>query len=368
MFRIGAQAVNKAEVTLFGSYVSRFCKPDSDADFSLTYRNFCPWLVGIEKVDLQNAKRLARFAKMATEEGMLHSKFIQAKIPVVQFSDNASGIPCDVSIGNVGGVENSQILFEIKNVHPDLIGAYIHIVKEWGKAREVIAPEKQMFNSFTVTTMALMVLQELAILPVFFKTSGPCGELTLEDAKQALDGWQPPEVYRALKTDEQIGEAILFLLQKFAEYYSKFDFKEGTVSLICPRRRRTHYQETVAKYLALYGEIKRSKWEAHHKEHRKEVGDFSEEDFKDAMINEESQRPFASPYIVEDFVNFINCGRRVPVSRMGSFVTEIKRLDELVNRTDDTLVYADIFKSSNRIPKFAHFEGTGVIGKREMRF
>ena len=66
---IAAMSANKANVELFGSYISGFCKPTSDADFSFTYRNFSPWLQGIPKVDDQNGKKLIRFSKEAAAQG-----------------------------------------------------------------------------------------------------------------------------------------------------------------------------------------------------------------------------------------------------------------------------------------------------------
>ena len=367
LMSVATQAVNKAELQLFGSYVSRFCKPTSDADFSLVYRNFSPWLIGIAKVDIANAKRLARFAKIATEAGFSNPKFIQAKIPVVQCVDPGGGVPCDVSIGNVGGVENSKILGKIRDLHPDVIGAYVHTIKEWGKAREFIAPEKQMFNSFTVTTMAIMVLQELAIVPVFHKTTGECGEVTLADAEEKLDAWTVPDVYARLSKDEDIGEGVFFLLQKFAEYYSKFDFKTGTVSLICPRRIRPIYHEVSSIYLNRHAEIKRAKWVDHHRDHFNEVGAFSEEDLSEAMANEESQRPHASPFVVEDLVNYINSGRRVTAARVPHVHSELQRLYDILHK-EDVVTVKELMQPSNKLPRFSNFEGSGVIGKREMSF
>lgn len=60
---------------------------------------------------------------------------IHAVIPVVQFVDPHSTIHCDVTIGNIGGVVNSKILGKLREIYPDFYGAYIHTVKQWGKAR-----------------------------------------------------------------------------------------------------------------------------------------------------------------------------------------------------------------------------------------
>ena len=333
---IAAMSANKASVELFGSYISGFCKPTSDADFSFTYRSFSHWLQGISKVDDQNGKRLIRFSKEATAQGFINTRYIEARIPVVQMVDSVTDIHCDVSIGNVGGVENSKILRMVHDIHPDLIGAYVHLVKEWGKAREVIAPDKAMFNSFTMTTMALMVLQELGIVPVLHSPTGTFGELTVVDATRHLEHWKLPPIYDTLDTDDKLGEAVLFLLQKFAEYYTRFDFKTGTVSLMYPRRLRSIYAEIVATHLELMSDYKKNEWEKHHEEHKSD-GPFDLNDFSEAMKNEAKQRVSNSPFVVEDFVNYVNCGRRVVAPRVPLVQKEFQRLHDLLMRQDAQL-------------------------------
>ena len=339
---ITSMSANKAGLELFGSYISGFCKPTSDADFSFTYRNFSPWLQGIPKVDDQNGKKMIRFSKEAAAQGFQNVRYIPARIPVVQMVDSVTDIHCDVSIGNVGGVENSKILRLVHDIHSDLIGSYIHLVKEWGKAREVIAPEKATFNSFNVTTMALMVLQELGLVPVLHSPSGEFGELTVEDAEKHLSNWQLPPIYSTLDTDDKLGEAVFFLLQKFAEYYSSFDFRTGTVSLMYPRRLRTIYQEIVAKHLDLMANRKRDEWTKHHEEHPSE-GSFDENDFSAAMQNEARQRVHNSPYVVEDFVNYVNCGRRVVPTRVPMITKEFQRLREMLT-AESTVSFEEVFK------------------------
>ncbi|PWU95412.1 hypothetical protein C4B63_22g64 [Trypanosoma cruzi] len=365
---IGLRSVNKAHVELFGSHVSGFCKPTSDVDLSLTYRNFSPWLQGMERVDEQNNKRMMRFSKEAAEMGMEDVRYIRARIPVVQFIDSLSGLHCDLSIGNVGGVENSKILAAIREVFPDFYRAYIHLVKEWGKAREVIAPERSTFNSFTVTTMALMVLQELGLLPVFSKPTGEFGELTLPDVQLQLESFKLPAIYDSLQgDDEKLGEAVFFCLQRFAEYYSKYDFRSGTVSLIHPRRHRSVYEKVVKQYLERLGVKKRIEWEKHLAEH-KEDGAFDENDFSAAMQNEATQRPCTSPFVVEDFVNYVNCGRRVQATRVQHVQQEFNRLHEMLVNKEAELDFEEVFRESDVVPRFHGFEGVGARDPRVKTF
>ncbi|KAG8347552.1 Mitochondrial Editosome like Complex TUTase [Trypanosoma vivax] len=365
---IGVLAVNKAHVELFGSHVSGFCTPTSDADISLTYRNFSPWLQGMERVDEQNNKRMTRFGKEAAAMGMENVRYIRARIPVVQFTDSVTGIHCDVSIGNVGGVENSKILAAIRQIYPDFYGAYIHLVKAWGKAREVIAPERSTFNSFTVTTMALMVLQELGLLPVFSKPSGELGELTLSDVELLIEQFKLPPIYNSLEgDDEKLGEAVFFCLQRFAEYYTKYNFQAGTVSLIHPRRHRSVYERVVRRHLELLSARKRQEWEKHIAEH-KEDGPLDENDFSAALQNETTQRPSTSPFVVEDFVNYVNCGRRVQPTRVRHIQQEFSRLREMLIDKENELRFEEVFRESDVVPRFHGFDGVGARDHRVKTF
>ena len=305
---IAQQCVNKPEVECFGSFVTGFCKPTSDVDMSLTYRNHNWLLLGHPKVDEQASKKLSKFSKSAAAMGMDSVRYVEARIPVVSFVDGITSLNCDVSIGNVGGVENSKMLRMMHHVHRDLIGCFVHSVKEWGKAREVIAPDRGTFNSFTVTTMALMVLQELGILPVFSNPSGKYGELTVKDVETALVGWKLPPAYDRVVSDDDLAEANLFLLSSFGQYYSALDYKIATVSLICPRRLRSGYQQSASSYLDKLSKDKKKVWEEFNNELK--LGPVDDYDFCEAMRAEQVQRPHTSPFVVEDIANMVNCGRR----------------------------------------------------------
>jgi hypothetical protein len=351
--QIASQSCNKPEVQFFGSFATGFCKADADADFSLTYRSFDPYLQGITRIDEQDHKKLFRFSRTAVADGMKGVRFVDATIPVVQMEDPGTSLKCDVTIGNLGGVENSRMLRRIHDVHP-VISLYVHTVKEWAKSKEVIAPEKMSFNSFTMTTMAIMVLQELGILPVFVNQSGELGELTVADVEAALKAHALPQVYKDLRADDDamMGEALFFLFERFALYYKSFDFVNGTVSLMCPRRLRTLYKDVAREYLNNMSVVRRLKWEQYHDTHLKEAGPFEENAFSATMQSEEAQRNPTSFFIVEDFANFVNCGRRVHPQRGKLLVEEFGKLHGmLTTHIGSEAVLSDMFVKTNRFPK-----------------
>ncbi|EPY32758.1 hypothetical protein STCU_02679 [Strigomonas culicis] len=346
-------AVNKPRIELFGSHASGFCKPRSDVDVSLQYRNFSPWLCGMPHADRMDEKRLTRLSREAAAAGMEQVRYIRAVIPVVQFVDSVSGIHCDVSIGNVGGVgELAHPAGGPRHFPRTFYGAYIHTVKEWAKAREVVAPEKVTFNSFTMTVMALMVLQELGLLPIFAAPTGALGELTHADVARALADFRLPPIYdelRASRDDERIGEAVYFCFQKFAEYYTKFDFANGSVSLLHPRRHRELYRQTADAYLRRFTEQKRAEW-VRHMEAQKPHGLFDERSFENSIRDEVAQRVSHTPFVVEDFVNYVNCGRRTAPSCVRHVMEELQQLRDALTVGERDLSWHKLTMQSHKLP------------------
>lgn len=352
---ICASCSNKAVVEYFGSHSSGFCKPDSDADLSWTWRSYSAWHDGVPKVQAQTEKKLWAFAKAAADAGMEKVRYVECRNSVVGFTDPVSSLTVDLTVGNVGGVENSKILGRIRGIYPALIGLYINTVKDWAKAREVIAPAHGSFNSFTVTTMALMVLQELGVLPVFSRPTGACGELTDADAAHTIRNFTLPAAYANIGADDvQLGEALLFLLNAFATYYANFDFRVGSVSLVCPRRTRAVYQQqVVARYMENFRMTKRNAWIElcnGGSVKSEDVGPFDEVAFAHAMRHEAVQRVSDTPFVVEDFVNYINCGRRVQPHRAPVLVGEWQRLQKLLG-SEQTCTVESVFEQTSRFAR-----------------
>lgn len=347
-----SQCCNRPVIEFFGSIASGFCKENADIDLSLRFSGYDPLLVGNSKVEAQNAKKLIRLSRALVGEGNDGVKYIKCRTPVVQFLDAVTSRPVDITLGNVGGVDNSRILHRIGEVAP-IIAVYVYLVKEWGKAREVVAAEKESFNSFTMTVMSMMVLQEVGLLPTFGYPTGDCGELTYDDVDRTLKAFTVPEKYRIAADDDQaLGDAALELLNLFAQYYSAFDFKAGTVSIICPRRLRSKYAEIVNLHLHLLMQKRLAAWDAYH--NTKGNGEFVQQEFDEAREAEIHQRPSHTPYVVEDFVNYINCGRRVKDHRVKHISDEFVRLRETMKNLGQDKIEDQIFAKSNKFSKKHH--------------
>lgn len=329
--------VNTAQASIFGSYTSGFCKKGSDADMAITWQTYNMFHHGHGLFEDQCMKKLRLVAGSMVDEGFANVRLVDSRTKHVSFTIPDSDVTCDITIGNEWGVNNSKIMGLICKLHP-IVPIYVHTVKEWAKSKEVVASEKSCFNSFTITVMAVQVLQELGVVPVFSKPTGPMGELTLIDAQQAIRSHKLPPVYATIgpNDDAQLAEALNFLFQSFAQYYASFDFKTGTVSMICPRRKRTLYKEVATYYLKQFRENQRVAWEDWHKVHK--LGPVDEEEFEDAIFQQQQQRVDEAPFVVEDFVNYINCGRRAWTTRVTPICNEFKELHQTLLTKPDLTV------------------------------
>ena len=318
------------KVESFGSYRSGFCQAGADADLSLSWFHGSFILAGHPEFDHRCAGYLHNFAKFARDAGFENVKYIEARTPIVSFHDPVLNLDSDISMCNGTAVENSRILRIIHDLHP-VIPIYIQTIKSWAKAKDVVAPSKSAFNSFTMTTMALMVLQELGLLPVFRSPSGPFGELTVADVEKALAGHRMPEVYYSIgcSDDTMLAQAVEYLFCAFANYYSRFDWANGTVSLITPRKIRSLYQETVNGYLKALHKVKAERWAEEEKAKRLKANE-DPHAFFEAMRAEVVQRPADTPFVVEDFSNMVNCGRRVNKYQQSHILKKFTELSELV--------------------------------------
>lgn len=366
---IGKKCINRCQFDYFGSFASNFCTTTADADLSLTWSGYNYLLQGNEKFDDIVNKKLLRFAKCASDEGMDAVRHVASRIPVVQFQDNVHPeIIVDVSVGNNFGVENSKILKLIHDYHP-LIPLYVFAVKTWAKSKQIIAPECGTFNSFTMTTMSLAVLQELGLLPVFRLQTGMWGELTYDDARNILEESKmklhPALAGLSATDDAAMGDAVVYLLSKFAEYFTKFEFDKGTVSLTHPRQLRSLYAETVKMYLQGMKESKRFAWETFHQEMK--LGKIDENELSEAMHNEELQRTSTSPFVVVDLVNYVCCGRRVHLPKKQIVMDQFYDLHQKMSSTPD-LTVDELFQPLNRLkPTVTDFD-TRTGAKRVTKF
>ncbi|XP_069703599.1 poly(A) RNA polymerase, mitochondrial isoform X1 [Periplaneta americana] len=134
-------------------------------------------------------------------------RVLQARVPIIKFKHELTGIECDLSLDNDTAVHMSALLYTLGTSDPrvrPLVGA----VRRW--AREVgltnPAPGRWITN-FSLTLLVLFYLQQHGVLPLL----GATGDVV------RLPG--------SVKTD------LAALFTGFFEFYASFDFASYAVSL-----------------------------------------------------------------------------------------------------------------------------------------
>ncbi|KAG7559795.1 hypothetical protein ISN45_Aa05g013760 [Arabidopsis thaliana x Arabidopsis arenosa] len=152
----------------YGSFVMDMFSSQSDLDVSINFGNGTSELPREKKLEI-----LKRFAKkLRALQGEGHVKNVEsiftAKVPIVKFSDQGTGVECDLSVENKDGILNSQIVRIISQID-DRFQKLCILVKHWAKAHEVNSALHRTLNSVSITLLVALHLQTQnpPILPPF---------------------------------------------------------------------------------------------------------------------------------------------------------------------------------------------------------
>ncbi|CAH8267550.1 unnamed protein product [Arabidopsis lyrata] len=152
----------------YGSFVMDMYSSQSDLDVSINFGNGTPELPREKKLEI-----LKRFAKkLRSLQGEGHVKNVEsifsAKVPIVKFSDQGTGVECDLSVENKDGILNSQIVRIISQID-GRFQKLCMLVKHWAKAHEVNSALHRTLNSVSITLLVALHLQTQnpPILPPF---------------------------------------------------------------------------------------------------------------------------------------------------------------------------------------------------------
>ena len=186
-------------LTPFGSFVSVFHTAGSDIDVSLEVDPSSVWYDAKEMgrpdpLTSQNSKqnrnnrrnqaprgykskKVQLLSKVASE--LRYQRFSEvnliahARVPLIKFKDSATGVNCDVCVGN-DGVYKSAVLGTMANLdqrYRDLV----FLVKMWAKRFDCNDATAGSFNSFALSLMSLFHLQTRSppILPPVLRLTLP---------------------------------------------------------------------------------------------------------------------------------------------------------------------------------------------------
>jgi DNA polymerase sigma len=85
---------------------------------------------------------------------------LNARIPIVKFTDPVSEISCDICVNNLLAVHNTQLL-KTYSLHDERCRQLIYIVKDWSKVRNLNEPYQGTLSSYAFVLLVIHYLQNL---------------------------------------------------------------------------------------------------------------------------------------------------------------------------------------------------------------
>lgn len=139
-------------------------------------------------------------------------RILLARVPILKFHHDVSGIQCDLSIANMTGLTMSDYLYTLGQTD-ERLRALVVTIRRWAKSQQLTSPHPgQWITNFTLTIMAVFFMQQRQLLP------------PLNQLKRDMP-----------KTGGTVGgdaDDLETLLLQFFQFYSTFDYKNNAISVI----------------------------------------------------------------------------------------------------------------------------------------
>ncbi|XP_049786385.1 poly(A) RNA polymerase, mitochondrial-like [Schistocerca cancellata] len=160
-------------------------------------------------------------------------RILQARVPIVKFQQDLTGIECDLSASNAFAVQMSELLY-ILGSHDVRVRPLVFAVRAWARYVGLTNPVPgRWITNFSLVLMVLYFLQQRSppILPALDKLSMSSTALNLNnlDARSAIVGSDHEDI--PSEQDNRV-ETVGILFTEFLAFYSSFDFNNLAINLL----------------------------------------------------------------------------------------------------------------------------------------
>lgn len=157
-------------------------------------------------------------------------KILNARCPLVRFSHQPSGLPCDLTADNKVALRSSELLYIYGNLD-HRVRALIFALRCWARIHGITsAIPGQWITNFSLTMMVLFFLQKRS--PPVIPTLDQLKALAGKKEKCIIDGNDCSFVRDLNKIKLSANtESLDNLLIEFLEFYGKFDFKTNCIDI-----------------------------------------------------------------------------------------------------------------------------------------
>jgi terminal uridylyltransferase len=160
MIRASGVVPQSCTLVLFGSSKNNFGAVGADLDMCLQYQRGEDMPTGDERGEVIEA-----IGEVMIKEGMVDVQARStARIPILLFKDNVSGIDCDISFNNPLAICNTNLLATY-SVVDDRVRALAYAIKHWAKRRAINSPQSGTLSSYGYLLCLIHFLQIQGLVP-----------------------------------------------------------------------------------------------------------------------------------------------------------------------------------------------------------
>ncbi|XP_054153443.1 poly(A) RNA polymerase GLD2-like [Oppia nitens] len=231
-----------------GSTVNGFATNDSDIDLCFVVHNFFyKDFSKSKKVDILSTIE----SIVSNEFEVVDSQVIEARVPILRYTDRLTGIRVEININNEIGIRNSRLLYCYSKLDWRVVPICISI-KQWAKHYQIIDSFSGCLSSYCVELMAIFYLQICSppLLPCLQKTDVQMFATNTDISEYRL--LPDLEQLNPFKSENQQSLGQLFV--GFFKYYSlDFDFSTQVASVRLGRTiSKASYVPPLDQYLWEY--------------------------------------------------------------------------------------------------------------------
>ncbi|KAK7480969.1 hypothetical protein BaRGS_00027784 [Batillaria attramentaria] len=155
-------------------------------------------------------------------------KVLNARVPIIKFHHEVSGIDCDLSSVNVSGAKMSELMFLLGETDPR-VRVLMTTVKQWARSCEVTQNAPGPWpSSFSLLAMLIFFLQtrSIPILPSIRSLHTPDDHFMIDGVDYAF----VTDIRKVQRSSNR--QTLEDLLHEFFHFYTHFDFATQGLSLI----------------------------------------------------------------------------------------------------------------------------------------
>ncbi|XP_075068119.1 poly(A) RNA polymerase, mitochondrial [Mixophyes fleayi] len=238
----------EASVSLYGSSVNSFGKMGCDLDLFLDLESLKGHRTGKQAGGSITTEFWMRrvSSRRAAQQKILSvigecldgfgpgcievQKILNARCPLVRFSHQAAGLPCDLTADNRIALTSSELLYIYGNID-SRVRALVFALRSWARVHGITSSiPGHWITNFSLTTMILFFLQKRT--PPVIPTLDQLKSLAGKKDKCIIEGNDCTFIRDLNKVKPSANtEPLATLLIEFLEFYGKFDFKTHCIDI-----------------------------------------------------------------------------------------------------------------------------------------